>query len=131
MPEASAATDRKIEERLERLERLVDSLVAQQNPRRGRMDVRIKDKNKDRDTEGDEVLANPKDAAEFKAEMKRNLERSMGQFKQEGLQMQLKTLEREREALQREMEKLQRQIEKIQREHEKLEGADEKKENRP
>jgi chromosome segregation ATPase len=114
-----------IEERLDRLERMVKSLLDQQNPRRGR--VEFNGREFDAQALGD-LKANDEARAEFKREAARAAEMEKRAAKQaekaakfqekmadlgplkDGLQAQLKALQEQREALQRAMEGLHQQL---------------------
>ena len=125
-----------MEERLDRLERMVKSLLSQQ--KRARTDLSAKES-----TEFN-PMASSKAFGDFRADAKRETARAAEMEKratkeaekamkleaklrekgpvQEGFQTQIQALQQAREALQREMQKLERQIERIQRQHEKIEA---------
>jgi hypothetical protein len=128
-----------IEERLDRLEQMVKSLLDQQNPKRGRAqaELSIKDGEASR-------FSNPNAVGQFRADATREAARAAELDKraarqvekaakleekwrekgpgQEGFQKQLQGLHQQREMLQREMEKLERQIERLERDQQRLDG---------
>jgi len=123
-----------IEERLDRLEKMVQELSVQQNTRRTRLDRQMTqlDAQKQSLKELEELKALPRNSEVREAdEVKRAAREAEKAMKmeavqrekagwQEGFQAQIKVLEKQRESLQREMEKLERQMERIRRDHERM-----------
>jgi beta-lactamase regulating signal transducer with metallopeptidase domain len=118
-----------IEERLDRLERMVKTLMAQQNPKRLRTEI-SRDSQAERKmlNENENLLQDKRLAAEDAKRAAKDAQKAMkldgvrqepGGW-QEGFQVQIKGLQKQREALQREMEKLQHQIERMQHAQERL-----------
>jgi hypothetical protein len=143
----AAARDRSIEERLARLERMVESLVERQEPQRapgrqpgagggfGRMEQPFKFAPDGREfqaqiqREVDRAVEQQKRAMKQAEKAVKDAEKSMKldqkrleempmQEMRMGLEKQLDALQQQREVLQREMEKITRQIQKMHREQE-------------
>ncbi len=118
------SVDSSVEQRLRRLEKLVDSLLQQKQPNPSSWSLNLSEKSYDTKLKQREEMAKH-DAARARAaeQAKKSLNlqqnREAGKMK-EDFARQIDSLQRERDALERQMENLQQQIERLQQQQEKL-----------
>ncbi len=123
--------DSSLEQRLRRLERLVDSLLQQKQPNQSSWSLNLSEKSYDTKLKQREEMAKH-DAARARAAEQakraaRDVEKSLnlqqhreaGKMK-EDFARQIDSLQRQRDALERQMQNLQQQIEHLQQQREKL-----------